>query len=128
MTGYHITIGYNSSLNSDEKRAAFETLKRVVETVRAQTDRLVAEVERELGIPAPDRLLLREYAEVYSPPARDATLTVIEPKGDEPGQIMQLASSGGQGRDYKEQLRRAFSRLVIFEMHQRGIEVNLVVA
>lgn len=126
MTGYHITIGYNSALNSAEKRRAFETLKEVVEMVRVQTDRLIAEVERERG--TIDHALIREYAAACVPPPQDSTLTVIEPDGDDPGQIMQLASGGGDSRDYKEQLRRAFSRLVILDMHKRGIEVNLVVA
>lgn len=134
VTGYHIRIGYNSALNADEKRAAFETLKEVVASLRDDTDRLVREVKHESvawsdpARAAIDDALLREYAEVYRPPARDATLTIIEPIGDEPGQIMQLASGGGEAREVKERLRRAFSRLVILEMHRRGIEVNLVVA
>lgn len=35
MTGYHISIGYNSALNATERREAFETLKQVVASLRA---------------------------------------------------------------------------------------------
>lgn len=126
MTGYHITIGYNSA---GDRRKAFETLKAVVQDIRTDSERLIREVWREKQYPHQrDRETLKEYAEMYLLPARDHTLTIIEPHDDEPGQIMQLASGGGESRDIKEELRRAFSRLVILEMHRRGIEVNLVVA
>lgn len=127
MTGYHISIGYNSTLNATERREAFATLKRVVETLRDDTDRLVAEAKREQ--PHRTDLELQEYADLYRLPARDSTLTICDPLSeDRPGEIMQLASGGGEGRDTKELMRRAFSRLVIFEMHKLCIEVDFVVA
>lgn len=131
MTGYHISIGYNSTLGAQEKREAFDTLEHVVHEIRGQMDLLIDEAERERGSdrdrPA-DRASLTEYVKAYCLPATDATLTIFEPDGDKPGEILQLASGTGDSREYKERLRRAFCRLVIFEMHRRGIEVNLVVS
>lgn len=121
-TGYHIEIGYNSAHNRDD---AWTELKAVVERLRHQPDLIVAEVRREQpGLASDD--VLRDYAESYGPDL-DLTLKVIEAVGERRPEIYQSASGGGESRDIKEAMRRAFARLVIFEMHKQGIEVNFVV-
>lgn len=127
MTGYHISIGYNSTLNHVERTGkAWEALKETVSQLRTRTNAIVAEVLREQPNLGPVDVLV-EYAETYGQDV-DRTLTIIEATDDRPAEIMQLASGGGDARDIKEAMRRAFSRLVIFEMHKRGIEVNFHVA
>lgn len=123
MTGYHIRIGYNARVVSDDD--AWQTLKDVVAAVRLDAEGLMGEALRERS-DAPWALLAAIAAVYADPPDGDATLTIIEPEGDRPGEILQLAS--GSGRAVRELMRRAFCRCVILAMHRRGIEVSLVVA
>jgi len=127
MTGYHISIGYNSTLTHIERAGmTWEALKEVVAELRSQPNLIVGEVQRERSNLAEPHILL-DYAAAYQD-GIDKTLNIIEATDDRPAEIMQLASGSGDGRDIKEAMRRAFCRLVIFEMHKRGIEVNLIVA
>jgi len=125
MTGYHIYIGYNSGLTGQERASAFEVLKAVVGELRRSPLRIVDEALREHETYSAD--VLRDYAKQYAPDCEDATIRVLEPANDQPGQIMQLASGGGEGREIKELMRRAFARLLIMEMHRKGIEVSFSV-
>lgn len=123
MTGYHISVGYNSAWKNPE---VWRELTAVVERLRHQPDLIIAEVRRE-RVDLASVEDLRGYAEAYAA-NQDLTLKVIDEDGDRPPEIVQLASGGGDSRDIKEAMRRAFCRLVIFEMHKLGMEVNLVVA
>lgn len=123
MTGYHIRVGYNSSWNEDD---AWRELVAAVERLRNEPQAIIAEVNRVEGSTAAKftAATLEEYAASYASNA-DLTLKVHESPERE---VIQLASGGGEGRETKEMMRRAFCRLVIAAMHQWGIEVTLVVA
>lgn len=123
MTSYHISVGYNSGPHRDIE--VWRVLQQVVDEIRREPTRIVMEAGREPHHCSGATML--EYAAAYLPSEDpDLTLRVIGP-GDqeESGEITQFASGGGTSRVVKELLRRAFCRLVIFEMHQRGMEVNL---
>jgi hypothetical protein len=121
VTGYHISIGYNSNGRQD----AWALLMETVEEVCAAPGHIIAEVKRET-LEWKDAEL-QEYVERYK--ARDdSTLTITPPDGDKDGEVMQLAGGGGESRRIKEAVRRAFCRLVVLRMHKLGIEVDLTVA
>lgn len=129
MTGYHISIGYLSGYDKEE---AWEVLKRVVLELCNAPARIAEEAMR-FGM---NGAVAREYAEAYrgasleSRGTEDSTLRIIEanPVEETKPEIMQLASGGGPSRIYKEQMRRAFCRLVMDEMHKLEIEININVA
>lgn len=124
MTGYYIEIGYLSGYSGPaDLDQAWDSLKNVVAILREQPANIVGEAMRVEG--GSLRKLL-PFAERYHPKFTDGTIEV----NDAERQITQLASSGNgdAARVVKEQVRRAFCRLVIQEMHRRGIEVNLCVA
>ena len=132
MTGYYIEIGYLSGYSDESCREkAWGELKAVVAKLREQPEAIVKECLRlESGMGLKARGELRDFAERYHARFQDATISIEEPKYDKNGFISQLASSGEGDweRSMKERVRRAFCRLVIEEMHCRGIEVNLTVA
>lgn len=123
MTGYHIRVGYNSSWNTDD---AWRELVAAVERLRNDPGAIIVEASRVEGATAAkfEVSTLESYAMAYATDA-DLTLKVLETPERE---VIQLASGGGEGREIKELMRRAFCRLVIAAMHQWGIEVTLVVA
>lgn len=122
MTGYHMHVGYSGTYSSQH---VWSRLKAAVEAVRLNRAALVAEVRRlEPGfsidtlVPFADRYVLGD----------DSTLKVIDKPDPDDCQVMQLAGGGGEARDIKESMRRAFCRLVLEAMHREGLDVNLVVA
>ena len=117
MTGYHISIGYQSSSDKDDAKQA---LLEVVDGICKYPMQIVYEARR-LGDAVPD-----EYAESYSKPWADASISIIDKEGD--FQVMQLASGGGIERGYKEAMRRAFCRLVLEAMHKKKMEININVS
>jgi hypothetical protein len=120
MTGYEITVGYNSAQSKDD---VSDTLAHVVSELRKNQSAIKDEVVRVEG-PWKGEESLDDYAAMYLPANEDATFKV---RKDEDGHtlVYQCASGGGESRALKEAMRRAFSRLVIQEMHKRGMEVNL---
>lgn len=129
MTGYHISIGYLSGYDKDE---AWKVLKMVVLDTCQNPHRIVDEAVL-FGM---DPRTASEYASAYvnasegQQGTEDSTLRIIEGARAEgnPPQIMMLAGGSGASRTVKEQIRRAFCRVVIREMHKLEIEINLVVA
>jgi hypothetical protein len=117
MTGYHIEVGYNSVHSKEE---VGKKLREVVKSICAKPEIITAELKRVEGREIPD-----SYAESYREPWQDATIKIIE---GERLQVMQLASGGGESRDHKEAMRRAFCRLVIEAMHREQMEVSVYVA
>lgn len=117
MTSYHLEAGYNSG---HAKEDVAETLLAVAKAICAQPELILAEVKRVEGL-----VVAADFAESYREPWQDATIKIIQ---GERLQVMQLASGGGEARDYKEAMRRAFCRLVIERMHREQMEVNLIVA
>lgn len=126
-TGYRVEVGYNSSWHRDD---AWERLKAEAQRVRSDGQAILAEARRveALRVDEFSAEVLGEYVAAYAADA-DLTLTIHESASeDERPCIRQLASGGGESRDIKELLRRAFCRLLIAAMHREGIEVNLVVS
>lgn len=130
MTGYHISVGYQSG--GPDKDEAWEILKRVVLDLCHAPAR-IADEAISYGM---DRASAIEYANAYVGASEawrgteDSTLRIIEANAaeDTPPQIMQLAGGAGPSRTIKEAMRRAFCRLVMAEMHKLGIEININVA
>lgn len=121
MTGYHIEVGYNSCFSKGE---VAEKLCHVVQSICAKPETILAEIKRVEGKDVPP-----EYAESYHEPWQDATVKIIKDEEGDGLQVMQLASGGGESRDYKESMRRAFCRMVLEAMHREQMgEVSVVVA
>ena len=120
-TTYLLKTGYPSQHSKGEISAK---LVEVVKTVQSNSQLIVDEVLR--LEPEGHVADLLDYAACYLPPINDLTLTQST---DEDGYAMfrQVASGGGDSRDDKESVRRAFCRLVINEMHRAKMEVCLVV-
>ena len=131
MTGYHISIGYLSGGDYD-KDEAFEVLKSVVLDLCRAPARIAGEAMN-YGMP---EALAHEYAQPYTTASlenrgtEDSTLRIIEKNEAEEtvAHIMQLAGGADPSRSLKEAMRRAFCRLVMYEMHKREIEININVA
>lgn len=126
MTSYYLDIGYNSVGNRDD---AWSELKAAAERLRREPERIADEVHRIEGQKFQAELVL-EYAKHYD--GRDLSMTIVEeptiPDEDFRPYVRQFASGGGEDRDLKEAMRRAVCRLLIEEMHRKGIEVNMRVA
>ena len=130
MTGYHISIGYMSG--GPDKEEAWGILKEVVLDLCNAPARIADEAIF-FGM---ERASAVEYASAYvgasiaNRGTEDSTLRIIEADGKEktPPQIMQLAGGADPSRSIKEAMRRAFCRLVMYEMHKREIEININVA
>ena len=124
-TAYTITIGYLSGYSyGGDKDDAWDELVQCVEALREQPERLVAEARR---LNAPETCnygccTLENVAETYR-----AAFTHGNPLTINYDQryIMQMATGD---RAQKEHVRRAFCRLLIEEMHRKGIEVCLTVS
>lgn len=130
MTGYHISIGY---LSGDDNDKAWAMLKRIVADLCAKPE-VIAEEAMAFGM-RPETA--KEYAESYrsfsleTGRTEDSTLVVKERDLDDEDsyvQIMQLASGRGVSRTNKEAMRRAVCRILMREMHKRGLEININVA
>lgn len=142
-TGYHLEVGYNSGCSGffGTHEDAANILLAVVRQVAESPLEILMEAGRERGLSSLsfyDDIL--DYAKRFQysleHPDEDGTVTITPPRGNESWRVMLLAT-GGPGieedgawgaRSLKELVRRAFCRLVILEMHRRGIEVSLVVA
>lgn len=144
MTGYYISTGYISGYSGFRGTAedAWKALVDLVEALRKQTDRIVAEVMR-VEPQAGDFCqccTVREYAEAYTEGDRQVN-RVIDPEVsgleavaradgtliiDHEGETVSQLASGNRGT--KEAVRRAFCRLVIEDAHRAGLEVDLRVA
>lgn len=124
MTGYRISIGYNSRAGLRVREGLWAELKKAALSLCAHPERIAEEVR--LFEPSYSEVELEEYERAYQE-SRDLTVMFYERPEEEP-YIMQLASGGGIGRDIKEACRRAFARLIIQEMHRKRIEIDLVVA
>lgn len=121
-TGYTLQVGYLSAGNREE---AWREMKAITAALRADPSAITREVLRlESGHTSES---LDDYAEAYRLDS-DATITIHEAIGDRPACIHQMASGGGESRDIKEAMRRAFCRLVIEAMHRKGIEVTMIVS
>lgn len=123
MTGYYLDIGYNSGYDADR---AWDALKSAIGLLAKDPERIVNEVLRVEGHKFQAESVL-EYAQCYD--GTDLSMTIVEepaiPDEDFRPYVRQLASGGGVERRLKEATRRAVCRLLIEEMHHKGIEVNM---
>lgn len=116
MTTYVIEIGYNPGHIAEFINGK---LLQVVEEICKEPEQILAEVKR-----VEDHEVPVEYAYAYRTPWADQTISRHTGE-DQSLQIIQCASGGGEGRSYKEMMRRAFCRLVMERMHSFGVEVNV---
>lgn len=131
MTSYTLSIGYLSGYSTDlDRDAAWLALLESVNARRSDPQAIIREAKR---FDAPDKCrngccTIAEAAAAYDPSNNDLTVVVIDergPDGEDNRRVVQYASGD---RDLKEHVRRAFCRLIIQDMHRRGIEVDLSVA
>lgn len=118
MTGYYISVGYNSKYAKDE---VWATLKREVEDLCQRPKLILEDVFACEGVyPSED------YADAYRTPWKDLTIFYEDtsPFLAEP-RLSQYASGAGLERKYKEMMRRAFCRLILKRMHSKGMEINI---
>lgn len=118
-TSYHITVGYNSGFKNSEVESL---LRSEVERLCSQPKRILEEVQRVEGY-LPDK----EYGEHYRQPWQDLTIrySEAEPENDLEFAVIQSASGGGNSREVKEAMRRAFCRLILEAMNRHHMEVNI---
>lgn len=115
MTSYIITVGYNSAYNAEE---VWDELKKVIDDIRKNPEQILNE-DSEIPI---------EYINSYSydVPVEDLTIKITEQNQDDYGErVVQLASGYGISRDYKERCRRAVCRIIVRNMHEKGMEINI---
>lgn len=119
-TTYVLRAGYPSVFSKSEMN---EKLASIVDAIQDNPQVIVDEVIRlELG---GDMELLTNYAANYRKPVADLTLAVSDDEYGNP-EYTQMASGGGESRDTKESLRRAFCRLVIDGMHKNRMGVTMI--
>ncbi len=120
MTGYYISVGYNSQHSPEE---VWRELEMVMRELCANPKRIADEA---CAVGAPIEVggeNIYDYAERYQANDGIAILETSEGK-----HIAQTASGGGVSRILKEHLRRAFCRLVLAAMHGKGMEINITVS
>lgn len=133
-TGYHLRVGYCSGSSGEhDAYKNWQMLVQLVGEIRDQPGMIIKEVERVGDQDKHDGTLLWSAAEDMSTAAAEAGSQACMVIDDPPGggrdrEVLLMASGGKPGRAAKEAVRRAFCRVVIEEMHRRGIEVSLVVA
>ena len=124
MTSYIISLGYNSG---DSSRIV-QSLLGIINNIREDPKQLVHEV---IKLHYDDDMKLDKYfefAEMYRHRNKDLTLVIHGNHDYEELRITQLASGGGTDRQIKEDLRRAFCRLVLVRMHKLRLEINISVS
>lgn len=121
-TEYTISLGYLSGQSTSlSYEDAWKALVAYVEQLRHQPERIVQEARR---LNAPETCeqgccTLQRMAEAYQLTEEECGPLVIN---QEDQHISQLTYGD---RMLKEHIRRAFSRLILEEMHRQGIEVCL---
>ena len=123
MTGYYISIGYNSGNPKTPEGNLWHSVKRIANSITLEE--LKAEyLEYEDIVECEDGCCkIDEFVAKYS--ARD-DLTIGMDDQDE--EIWQHASGGGYSRLMKEGLRRAFCRLMLKKAHREKIEISIHVS
>lgn len=122
MTGYHISLGYNSGYSGD---GTWEKVKAIIASVTPEELRQEY-LDYETVVKYADgeeTYLLEDFVEKHFK-REDATIQYVGDMDDNP-QIMLLASGAGDCRTIKEGLRRAFCRLLLHKAHQEHIEINI---
>jgi hypothetical protein len=127
MTGYYIEAGYCSGASREE---AWAKIKEITNYL-CEHPSLIVEEALKFGAPkSADGDGIEYYAQKYKE-RTDLTIRIKEGidefTKEERNQVVQLASGGGRGRVMKEHMRRAFCRLVMYEMHKLELEVNISV-
>ena len=131
-TAYIISRGYNSkhNFNNDSVVKKYnQSLIEIYQEITLNTDIIFKEIEKEReGKIEIKKEELSSYFASYHFDPEENDLTFKLSKDDKGAFIvLQCASGGGCGRNYKEIVRRAVSRIFILEMNKRGFEVNYYV-
>lgn len=123
-TGYILSIGYLSGYsyqgNQDE---AWQQLRAAAQSIALQPERIAEEARK---FNAPEWCCemhcshLMNYCEIYASKAVTNPLMIID-------NLQHVFISASGDRTLKEHVARAFCRLVIYDMHRQGIEVQLEV-
>lgn len=120
-TRHVIQIGYNSSKC---KYYVWEELKNHAEYLCNHPDDIAIEAKKYTVAALND--LVDEFSKAYTD-CRDLTIQIKENKDVDKCYISQSSSGGGDQREVKEQLRRAFCRLILDYMHFLNMEINISV-
>lgn len=125
-TGYTIEIGYISGYSWNGNREDAWLLLAGAASIIAKHPQFIEEEALRFGAPkvcpCGCGATLKEHCEVYQHEyITDGGPLLID---HEKQVIFQMASGN---REMKEHVRRAFCRLILYEMHKLGIEVNIIV-
>lgn len=123
-TGYSIQIGYMSGDAYDGAAGSdlYTTLRSALENIVNSPDKVLSEILRigdSFG-PIPDYDPV-EWIQIYLSSAWHPGLD------DSDRSLFISASGSGESRDLKEKVARAVCRMIMEAMHQRGIEVSIMV-
>jgi hypothetical protein len=123
MTGYYLSVGYNSAVGADLVAAE---LISAVEKFRDRPDLIDAEILR-VGEQIPEEVDFTAHLAEFA--NRQSAILRVDTYPGAPSQVTVrlLASGGGADRRVKEITRRAFCRLIFAHMHTRGMEINISV-
>lgn len=124
MNPYYLELGFLSGESGPaDSEVAWEELKNVSRIMRARTNTILGELMRvETHRNPEDRGKLWRLIEQYHP-RFDNQAVVVQEQGTS-GRILIGRAKDGM-RAESEAVRRAYCRLVIQEMHRRGIEITL---
>lgn len=127
MHGYYMSIGYISGATcAENKEDAWPILKQVVMDLCGKTDEIIREAMAFMAPTSCNGYSIEEHAEAYK--GNQGKIIKYYEGGDaDDGPEQCVSFLCGATDALKEHVRRAFCRLVLYEMHRRGIEVNLEV-
>ncbi len=116
MIGWHIELGYCTGYTG---KADWKTVVELAEAIALDSETLATEA----SLIAPhlhDQIV--EVAATYQPDSNGRPLSMTDV------QIMILASGGDLYRTAKEHTARAFVRLLMHAVHERGFDITVMVA
>lgn len=127
MTGYKITVGYNSNFSKEEVAIKLIT---VGVNIANQPEIIAAEANKYI-----DMGIAIEYAKPFQIQEDKTIQFITKPHNSTDKEdaaednfypyIWMLASGSGESRSYKEEVRRAYCRLILAEMHKLKMEINI---
>lgn len=120
MIDWHITLGYNSGYTGEAKWQTVidlavmtcEDTKRLMDEAHVYTRSEALSLREKIG----------EVAETYKTHDTHGSPVFMDDQT-----IMILASGGGEYREAKEHVARAFVRLLLARVHEFGFDINVIV-
>jgi len=120
-TAHVIQVGYNSA---HHKKDVWKELKEYVGYLCSSNFKIADEAKKYTSKISHDQL--DEFGKSYKE-CKDLTIRIHDNEDVDECYIRQMSSGGGVDREIKEQLRRAFCRLVLERMHSLNMEINISV-